>query len=120
LSRELGSHTAPTSPTPLSWPDTSDCERTSQRTERHLSETKRLRWLEDAARRLPLQSLEAVITAVGGRGAAVYLPVGGLFGWLPRARSAAEFTSGQPLHVLPARLDPARREPGIMPVPTPA
>jgi ribonuclease R len=95
----------------------SDCERTSQRAERHLSETKRLRWLADAARRQPSQSLEAVVTAVCERGADVYLPGCGLFGWLPRARSAAELTPGQHLQVNAARLDPARRELELMPAP---
>jgi ribonuclease R len=94
----------------------SDCERTSQRAERHLSETKRLRWLAEAAQRQPIQSLAAVVTSVGERGADVYLPVCGLFGWLPRARSAAELTPGQHLQVTPARLDPARRELELMPV----
>lgn len=94
----------------------SDCERTSQRAERHLSETKRLRWLADHARQQPSPCLEAVVTTVGERGADVYLPACGLFGWLPRARSAAELTPGQALRVTPARLDPARRELELMPV----
>ena len=95
----------------------SEGERSAQRAERHLSETKRLRWLADNAKQQPSQSLEAVVTAVGERGADVYLPVCGLFGWLPRARSAAELIPGQHLQVTPARLDPARRELELTPRP---
>jgi len=92
----------------------SDRERVSQRAERHLSETKRLRWLADSARRAPAVAVEAVVTDVGERGADLYLPGCGLFGWLPRARYAGEVKVGQRLAVLPARIDAARRDLELM------
>jgi ribonuclease R len=98
----------------------SNRERISQRAERHLSETKRLRWLADSARRQPAAGLAAVVTEVGDRGADLYLPAYGLFGWLPRARFAGEVKAGQRLRVLPARMDAARRELELMLAPTDA
>lgn len=97
----------------------SERERLSQRAERHLSETKRLRWLADGGRRRPGVPLEAIVVDTGERGADVYLPECGLFGWLPRARVAGEVRSGSRLTVLPARIDALRRELEVMPCPAP-
>lgn len=92
----------------------SERERISQRAERHLSETKRLRWLADSARCAPTSALEAIVTDVGERGADLYLPAYGLFGWLPRARMVTEARAGERLEVRPARVDAVRRELELM------
>jgi ribonuclease R len=97
----------------------SERERNAQRAERHLSETKRLRWLAATAKRTPKTAVEAIVTDVGERGADLYLPGCGLFGWLPRARLAGEVRAGQALQVLPARIDAARRELELMLRPAP-
>ncbi|NLF15688.1 MAG: VacB/RNase II family 3'-5' exoribonuclease, partial [Lentisphaerae bacterium] len=48
-------------------------EKISQTAERHLADIKRLRWLQDEARRHRQDCLDAIVTGVGPRGADLYL-----------------------------------------------